>query len=277
MKFRFSSCHFLTIIFVVLQFCTTSRLVAKTAPYTTSDSTVRKAVLVSEKVYNLSGEPIRFLIRNANDSSGIVYFNMHDNENTSVKALDSILTRYNGKFVELQFKGKRWIGGWMNQKRHFWFDPNRIYSDFGIFKTLQSYNSFTPENKKKVRIFSEYILDSLLSGANIIVAVHNNMKGYSIEKYMRDSTFEKSAAKIHINKKYSLHDFFYVNDPAHFEYFKNLGYNAILQSQEPEDDGSLSVYCAQKKIPYINVEAMEGHYEEQLKMLKELQKLLGRN
>jgi aspartate-semialdehyde dehydrogenase len=102
------------------------------------------------------------------------------------------------------------------------------------------------------------------------------MKGYSIEKYMRDSIFEESAAKIHINKENSPHDFFYVNDPAHFEYFKNLGYNAILQSQEPEDDGSLSVYCAQKKIPYINVEAMEGHFEEQLKMLEELQKLLGR-
>jgi hypothetical protein len=240
----------------------------------TPDSFVRNTVHLDEKIYNLSGEPIKFLIRNPDDKSGIVYFNMHDNENTCVTAIDSMLTLHSAKFIELQFKGNRWIGGWMNDKRHFWFDPNRIYSDFGIFRTLQTYNSFTPENKKQVRIFSKYILDTLLADAQMIVAVHNNMKGYSIEKYMSDSIFEESAAKIHYDKKNSPHDFFFVNDPIHFEYFKNLGYNAILQSQKPEDDGSLSVYCALKKIPYINVEAMEGHLEEQKRMLEDLQKLL---
>ncbi len=248
-----------------------NRLAGMTAP---PDSFSRLKVTYDEKIYDLSGEPIKFLIRNPDDNSGIVYFNMHDNENTSVSAVDSMLTRYTGKFIELQFKGNRWIGGWMNDKKHFWFDPNRIYSDFGIFKTLQSYNSFTPENKKQVRIFSEYILDSLLSDANMIVAVHNNMKGYSIEKYMPDSIFEESAAKIHYDRKNSPHDFFFVNDPTHFEYFKNLGYNAILQSQKPEDDGSLSVYCALKGIPYINVEAKEGHLEIQQKMLEDLQEIL---
>jgi hypothetical protein len=121
---------------------------------------------------------------------------------------------------------------------------------------------------------AQYILDSLLADAKFIVAVHNNMKGYSIEKYMPDSTFAESAAKVHFNTKKSPHDFFFVNDIKHFNYFKNLGYSAILQSAKPEDDGSLSVYCAQKKIPYINVEVMEGHLKEQLKMLEDLQRLL---
>ena len=40
------------------------------------------------------------------------------------------------------------------------------------------------------------------------------------------------------------------------------------------DDGSLSVYCGMKKIPYINVEAQRGHLQEQIAMLKELQNLL---
>lgn len=238
------------------------------------ETTQPKAVTYLEKTYNLSGENIRFLIRNPEDASGIVYFNLHDNENTCVVATDCILHHFRGKFIELKFKGDRWIGGFMNPNYHFWFDPNRIYSDFGIFKTLKSYRSFTAENKKKVRIFSEYITDSLLKGAEIVIAVHNNQKGYSVEQYLPDSIFEKSAAQIHYNKERSPHDFYFVNEYAHFRYFKHLGYNVILQSKDPEDDGSLSVYCARKKIPYINIEAMEGHFEEQYEMLLELQLFL---
>jgi hypothetical protein len=33
------------------------------------------------------------------------------------------------------------------------------------------------------------------------------------------------------------------------------------------DDGSLSVYCAQLGIPYVNVEAQHGHIWRQLYML----------
>lgn len=238
------------------------------------ETTQPKAVTYLEKTYNLSGENIRFLIRNPEDASGIVYFNLHDNENTCVVATDCILNHFRGKFIELKFKGDRWIGGFMNPSYHFWFDPNRIYSDFGIFKTLKSYRSFTAENKKKVRIFSEYVTDSLLKGAEIIIAVHNNQKGYSVEQYLPDSIFEKSAAQIHYNKERSPHDFYFVNEYAHFRYFKHLGYNVILQSKDPEDDGSLSVYCARKKIPYINIEALEGHFEEQYEMLLELQLFL---
>ena len=233
-----------------------------------------KAVSYIEKTYNLSGENIRFLIRNPDDETGIVYFNLHDNENTCVLATDCILNHFRGKFIELKFKGDRWIGGFMTPSYHFWFDPNRIYSDFGIFKTLKSYRSFTAENKKKVRIFSEYVTDSLLKDAEIVIAVHNNMKGYSLEQYLPDSIFAKSAAQIHYNKERSPHDFYFVNEYAHFRYFKHLGYNVILQSKDPEDDGSLSVYCARKKIPYINIEALEGHFEEQYEMLLELQLFL---
>jgi len=238
------------------------------------ETTQPKAVTYLEKTYNLSGENIRFLIRNPEDASGIVYFNMHDNENTCVETTDCILGHFNGKFIELKFKGDRWIGAMSSSGWRFNFDPNRIYSDFGIFSTLKTYRSFTPDNKKKVRIFSEYITDSLLSGAEIVIAVHNNLKGYSLEKYMKDSIFEKSAAQIYHNKKRSPHDFFFVNEYAHFRYFKHLGYNVILQSKDPEDDGSLSVYCARKKIPYINIEALEGHFEEQYEMLLELQLFL---
>jgi hypothetical protein len=230
--------------------------------------------VLSEKVFNLGGENIRFLIRNPNDQSGVLYFNMHDNENTCVAATDSLLTRAEGKFIELKYKGSRRVGGFTKDRKQFWIDPNRIYTDLGIYKTLQMHNTYSVEAKKQVRLLSEFIVDSLLAEADFIVAVHNNSKGYSIEKYMPDSAFHDSAEKVHYNRSKSPHDFFYVNDPAHFEYFKNMGYNTILQSKNPDDDGSLSVYCANKNIPYINIEALEGHFAQQLDMLMVLQKLL---
>jgi hypothetical protein len=44
----------------------------------------------------------------------------------------------------------------------------------------------------------------------------------------------------------------------------------IQNPTEVKDDGSLSVYCAQKNIPYVNVEAKEGETEFQYKMLLDL-------
>jgi len=264
----------LTLIFSILLSATfmvlSNNLLAKGV---TADSSAYNLPII-EKVFYLGGEKIRFLIRNPNDQSGVLYFNMHDNENTSVAATDSLLTRANGKFVELKYKGSRRVGGFTMDKKQFLFDPNRIYTDLGIYKTLQMHGTYSVEAKKQVKLFSEFIVDSLLSGAEIIVAVHNNSKGYSIEKYLPDSAFHDSAEKVHYNRNKSPHDFFYVNDPEHFEYFKEMGYNTILQSKNPDDDGSLSVYCANRKIPYINIEALEGHFAQQLDMLMLLQKLL---
>jgi hypothetical protein len=47
--------------------------------------------------------------------------------------------------------------------------------------------------------------------------------------------------------------------------------NAVLQTHKTStDDGSLAIYCSKKKIPYINIEAQQGHLEEQMDMLNAL-------
>lgn len=239
------------------------------------NDTIKKIENPVLKSFMLSGERIRFLIRNPEDKHGIVYFNLHDNENTAVAATDSIIAAHSGQFIELQFKGKRWIGGWHTPEKHFWFDPNRIFSDLGIAKTLRAYRSYSAYSKQEVKKLADFITDSLLKDAKMIIAVHNNVKGYSIEKYMPDSTFADDADTFYINPEQSPHDFFYVLDSNFYEFFKARNYNVVLQSDSTyEDDGSLSIYCAQKKIPYINVEAMEGHLVEQMKMLEVLQALI---
>ncbi len=228
------------------------------------------------KKYELNGEQISFLIRNPLDTSGIVYFNMHDNENTAVASTDSCLKLFPARFIELQHKGKRHLSGIDSSGKYFYFDPNRIYSDLGIFLTLKTFNCFTPANKKAVRKFFEYISDSLLQNSKKIIAVHNSVNGFSIEKYLPDSIYAKNASAIYISPKRNPTEFFFVTEKTHFHYFKNLDYNVALQSSKAEDDGSLSIFCVKNDIFYINVEAKEGNFNEQYEMLLALQNLLKR-
>ena len=241
-----------------------------------NEPSVQYKISTLVKNYVLNGEKINFSIRNPSDSTGTVFFNIHDDENTAVLATDSFLQQYPVKFIELQYKGKRHVSGMGSTGRYFHFDPNRIFSDFGVFQTLRVYRTFTTDNKKAVNKFAAFICDSLLNDAKKIVAVHNNSKGFSIKKYMPDSVYAKNAAEIHINENRNPTEFFYVIDSSHFEYFKNLNFNVILQGPQVEEDGSLSVYCAQKGIFYINVEAKEENLSEQYEMLIHLKDLLRR-
>ena len=230
--------------------------------------------IISELHYPLGLDSIRFLIRNPSEKQGIIYFNMHDNENTAVTAADSIVSQHGGQFIELKHRGKRWVEIKTVDKTSFCFDPNRIFTDLGIYKTLRTCLSYNIENQKLVKNFANFITDSLLNKPKIIIALHNNVNGYSIKEYLEKGLYRHNADKIHVNEDLSIYDFYLVNDSTHFDYFQRLNYNVVLLSKNADDDGSLSVYCQQENIPYINVEAKEGHFQEQYKMLKEIQELI---
>jgi hypothetical protein len=72
------------------------------------------------------------------------------------------------------------------------------------------------------------------------------------------------------------HDFILTTDRPIFHYLKRRKFNVVLQHHDPVDDGSLSVYAARKKIPYINIEALHGHLDEQIKMLEALKDIIFR-
>ena len=47
------------------------------------------------------------------------------------------------------------------------------------------------------------------------------------------------------------------------------GHNVVLQDNDKvTDDGSLSVLAGRAGIPYINVEAEDGHLQQQVEMIK---------
>jgi hypothetical protein len=59
-----------------------------------------------------------------------------------------------------------------------------------------------------------------------------------------------------------------VTEKAIFNLLKQENVNVVLQSPFAADDGSLSIYAMQHKIPYINVEVQHGHLEENLRLIK---------
>lgn len=205
-----------------------------------------------------------------------LYFNMHDDESTSVEAAKKFVGKTDGKIVELKHDGSRLIKFNLKNKQ-FTIDPNRIFTTLGIKKTLDNYGDTSPEAEKAVDEFAKNLITKLLANSKEIIALHNNTdNAYSVKSYEKGGEYEKDAAAVFVKEGNDIDDFFFVTEQKHFDALKAKGFNVVLQNNKTvTDDGSLSVYCGREKITYINVEAQHGHIAEQVKMLEALREVLG--
>lgn len=225
--------------------------------------------------YRLGDTTVKIVVNKTSPAvSKFVYFNLHDNENTAVEATREIIGKFGGTLIELQIDGKRLINFSLKNNR-FTFDPNRIFTKKGIKATLKNNGEYSIEAEKETSKFAEK-LKSYLKNTKLIIAVHNNTdENYSVESYEKGGEFETDAKLVNINSKTDVDDFFYVTENSFFKKLKGKNQNVALQDNvNVTDDGSLSVYCGNNKISYINVESEHGHLQEQTKMLELLQNLL---
>lgn len=225
-----------------------------------------------------------------------VFIHVHENEIASLQAGLQALSKYGGKLVTLAHS----FDGTKNRnvtfrlgKNQYVFDPNRIFSkDMSVLTGSIS----LVKGKGKVDGQITGIADRLakaiwneLEGYPLIIALHNNKnmpaqyktrwlfwkhiepESYSITSYVRkfdqSSDSGKSCSDIYINPSINNSEFFIVTQRADFDLLYRLRYNAVLQNQNPVDDGSLSVFAAKKGIRYINAEAKHGRVSEQSAML----------
>ncbi|MFQ5603459.1 MAG: protein tyrosine phosphatase [bacterium] len=210
-------------------------------------------------------------------SSSRVYFNMHDDENTAVEAAKSVVKKFGGKLIELQSKGERLITFSLNSQKYV-FDPNRIFTEIGIDSTLARHSKLSKEAHTEIARFVSNLFQILFANElQCMVTVHNNGEnGYSIKSYQAGGVYERDAEKTFANPERDPDDFFFVTKKSFFEYFKNQGQNVVLQNNDQvTDDGSLSVYCGERNIPYINVETQHGHLQRQIAMLEKVHELLN--
>ena len=203
------------------------------------------------------------------ERSSVLLYNMHDNENTSAVAGRVIAARYGGQYFELIHTGERNIG-FAHGEDSLWIDPNRIYTDAGVWQQLQ-------KNKNNDTLLFQMIVDwrdSLLSilrieERSLVIALHNNTnKFYSLASYIEGGEYELDADTTYVGRIRDMDDFYFVTDTSIFQILSTGRYHVILQDNEMvTDDGSLSVYCGRLGIPYINVEAQHNHLIRQVKML----------
>lgn len=192
---------------------------------------------------------------------GKTYIHVHHNEQTALKAAKLAINKEGGSLITLIHSGGRNIVFHLNDKRYE-FDPNRIYTDKGIKKTLTQYSQYTPEAHHEVKKLALKIQELLPNGK--IVAVHNN-SSYSLKDYLPGHELAKEAKDLHMSPENYYRNFFLVTKLSDYIRLKMQGFNGVLQKSTATDDGSLSVLLA--KSEYINVEAGYDQLHEQVKML----------
>lgn len=214
----------------------------------------------------LGNTQVNLVIKNYKNPDTLIFISLHDDENTAVQAMDSILQTSNYCFVQIAAQGTREIAFTLNNKIYK-FDPNRMFTSEGLKKNLKNYGNYSQEAEMEIEKLKNSIL-TLIKPYKTVIALHNNRIGYDITYYRKTGKFAADAENIYENTQLSPHDFFFVTDTNVFTDLKAKNQNVVLQrlSNLP-DDGSLSVYCSKNQQNYINIEAFNNHKNEQYNMI----------
>ncbi|HEY6563504.1 MAG TPA: D-alanyl-D-alanine dipeptidase [Pirellulaceae bacterium] len=202
-------------------------------------------------------------------TSPYVCCNMHDDENTSVKAACHVLSRRGGRLEELRHTGRRHVLFQLGERR-FEFDPNRVFTPRGVRATLTEFSEDDPEARRVVEEFGQRLWKRYrATGVLAIVSLHNNLdRGFAATSYLPGGDLGREAADLSLRPESDPDDFFFVTDRRLFEILSQSPWAVVQQdNQRASDDGSLSIQCAAAGIPYINVEAEVGHFVSQVAML----------
>ncbi len=228
---------------------------------------------VQRMVVSLADTRVELVVRRQMPG-GLCHLNLHENEQTSVQAASAALASRPGRLIELRAQGRRLVS-FRDGLRPLAFDPNRIFSDTGTERTLRHHGAWTPVAQAAARALRDAVLALVAGDADApLVALHNNGGGtYSVGSYLAGAVHAADAAAVAVAAAQSPQDFFLVTRRSHFEALRSAGFNAVLQSAQPDDDGSLGVWCARHDRAYINVEARHGHLAEQRRMLEALHNL----
>ena len=202
------------------------------------------------------------LIQEKNYGKGKVFIHLHQNETTALKAVKKVIEDDGGRLLTLVHSGVRNIVFYWHQTRYE-FDPNRIFTDHGIKKTLSEFGPYSKGAHVEVKKLANKIKRLLPNDK--IIAVHNN-ETYSLKNYLPGRPLAADARALTMNVRHSYRNFYFMTQKYDYLRLKKLKFNSVLQAPLARDDGSLSVYLAKKN--YINVEAGYDQLAAQIKMLK---------
>lgn len=193
------------------------------------------------------------------------FIHLHQIETTALTAAKIVARQQGASLIFLSHSGGRNIVFHLGEQRYE-FDPNRMFTDLGIKKTLSHLSHYTPQAHKEVSKLANTLKQVLTQAPQgKIIAAHNNAT-YSLKDYLPGHGSAEDARSIYVDPKNYFRNFYLVTQLNDFLRLKAEGFNAVLQKTSAEDDGSLSIYLAHAV--YANVEAGYDQLAEQIKMLQ---------
>ncbi len=219
-------------------------------------------------IYQLGDRKLPIIISRYGNASGIVMINLHDNEVTSVKAAKAWLEEHGGTMIKFQNNNQRTIRFHFRGQRYE-FDPNRIFSREGIMASLREQGRITEPAVQEVEKFAERLLMLLPEHYSWLIALHNNTEGmFSVTSYLPGHEREQDARMVTAQPGQDEDDIFLTTDSLLYSQLAEQGFNSIWQHNERvKKDGSLSVYCGQRGIRYLNCETQHGKTSQYLQMI----------
>jgi hypothetical protein len=248
------------------------RLLATIGIYFIASATFLSAQPHSVKLGNTLIQWLQFC---SHPSPGISWVHVHENETTSVAATRALIDSL-GKGCLVSWRHspdslqpQRYVSYQLG-KQQFKFDPNRIYTPEGLKKTLQANGAYSKPGFTAAQRVARQFISKYVDGNRLVVALHNNSDGggLHIKSYLPGGEYANDAAEVFVNEAEDIDDFFYTTDRRIFDFLKARGFNILLQNNASvTNDGSLSVYCGYQQMAYLNIEAQQGHLQEQKRMM----------
>ena len=223
------------------------------------------------KIYKLKVNLVKYSFK----PNGVKFLVVHDNENTGMRAGFEYMRWSGGELIDSQYGGGRdYVFDYMDDP--YRIDPNAIYTKIGVASRLKKDEYSTNEVEKAIVNAGEQIVnfyDPVATG--YILTLHNNAHGgFGITSYLPGYELSSTADSVYIKPNMDPDDLIYVTEARLFNSFKKANVNVILQSKFSTNDGSLSFYAMENKIPYINVEVQHGHDDENLRLIEIAVKVL---
>ncbi len=204
-----------------------------------------------------------------NPRINIAWVHVHENEQTALNAIKRLPSTMPLCVATWKHLGSRNLK-FTQEGKTFEIDPNRIYSTAGVEATLKSLGNYSDSAAIVVKQLGEFFIREYIENRKVVIALHNNTPdgGLHVKSYLPGGPYAGEALDVYVNTRMDKDNFFYTTSPFFFHYLKERDQNVVLQNEETvTDDGSLSVYCGLKGIPYLNIETEHSQVEEQKRMI----------
>jgi hypothetical protein len=230
---------------------------------------INKYVAKVKTIYcKLGNSIIRLKTFQYGSAKDLVMINLHDDEMTSVIVAKKFLQANGGLLIKIENTNQRNINFWLAD-RSYTFDPNRMFSRRGISKSLEESGNVSDIAINEVEKFCKRILKLIPATPTCVIGLHNNTAAeFSITSYLPGSERATDAKQVYRNAFQDADDLFLTTDSLLYKQLSAAKYNVLWQDNtNAEKDGSLSIYCGEKNIRYLNCETQHGKVKQYTRML----------